>query len=569
MAKNIYFYPVKSLPRCIFLYNWGLLFNGVNLIILWLIMSCQSKQRADLIIYNAIVYTVDEDFSKTEAFAISNGKFVAVGSDEEILSNFESDNTINAKGRPIYPGFIDAHCHFYGYGLNLQNVDLTGTKSFDEVIEKVISHRKKYPGTQWIIGRGWDQNDWEIKEFPTKDTLDKLFPDTPVFLRRIDGHAALANQEALKRSNVTSKTEINDELIQKSSNGTLTGILIDNAMELVSGFIQEPTYEEKINALLNAQKECFEVGLTTVDDAGLDRSTIDLIDSLHKTSNSLKLYIRIYAMISYSEENKNYYFDRGIYKTDKLNVRSFKLYADGALGSRGACLIEPYNDKAGHYGFLRQLQKELKQIAKQLYENNFQMNTHCIGDSANRMMLNIYGELLKGKNDKRWRIEHAQVVSKEDINKFGKFNIIPSVQPTHCTSDMYWAESRLGNERISTAYAYRDLFFQNNLVASGSDFPVESINPLFGFYAAVTRKDQNKTPENGFQPENSLSREQALKSMTIWAAYANFEEQEKGSIQPGKFADFVILEDDIMKCEAGKIYEIKVESTYIGGGKVY
>ncbi|MCH8318794.1 MAG: amidohydrolase, partial [Bacteroidetes bacterium] len=467
---------------------------------------------------------------------------------------------------PIYPGFIDAHCHFYGYGLNLQNLDLTGTKSFDEVIEKVISHRKKYPGAQWIIGRGWDQNDWKIKEFPAKDTLDKLFPDTPVFLRRIDGHAALANQAALKRTNVTSKTEINGGLIQKSSNGTLTGILIDNAMELVSGFIQEPTYEEKINALLNAQKECFEAGLTTVDDAGLDRSTIDLIDSLQKAG---KLTMRIYAMISYSEENKNYYFDRGIYKTDKLNVRSFKLYADGALGSRGACLIEPYNDKAGHYGFLLQPQKELKQIAKQLYENNFQMNTHCIGDSANRMMLNIYGELLKGKNDKRWRIEHAQVVSKEDINKFGKFNIIPSIQPTHCTSDMYWAESRLGNERISTAYAYRDLFFQNNLVASGSDFPVESINPLFGFYAAVTRKDQNKTPENGFQPENSLSREQALKSMTIWAAYANFEEQEKGSIQPGKFADFVILEDDIMQCEAGKIYEIKVGNTYIGGKKVY
>ena len=536
----------------------------LNLIILWLIISYQSKQRADLIIYNAIVYIMDEDFSKADAFAIIKGKFVAVGSDQEILSNFESDNTINAESRPIYPGFIDAHCHFYDYGLNLQNVDLTGTKSFDEVIEKVISHHKKYPGTSWIIGRGWDQNDWEIKEFPDKSKLDSLFPDTPVFLKRIDGHAALVNKRAFSYVLLSSQTRKGGIIEYKD--GEFTGILIDKAMDYITDNIPPPTLEEKIRALLVAQKKCFEAGLTTVDDAGLDKSTIDLIDSLHKAG---KLNMRIYAMISYTEENKNYYFDNGIYKTDKLNVRSFKLYADGALGSRGACLLKPYNDKEGHYGMLLNPQKELKQIAKQLYENNFQMNTHCIGDSANRMMLNIYGDLLKGKNDKRWRIEHAQVVSKEDINKFGKFNIIPSVQPTHCTSDMYWAESRLGNERISTAYAYRDLFFQNNMVASGSDFPVESINPLFGFYAAVTRKDQNKTPENGFQPENSLSREQALKSMTIWAAYANFEEQEKGSIQPGKFADFVILEDDIMKCEAGKIYGIKVESTYIGGRKVY
>lgn len=550
-------------------------------------VSCHSKQKADIIIHNANLYTVDKDFSKTEAAAIINGKFVAVGSDKEILANFKSDHIINAGEKPIYPGFIDAHCHFYNYGLGLQNVNLTGTKSFKEVIQKVINHHKKYPDTKWIIGRGWDQNDWEqpssqnlipgtrdetrnrnngVKDFPTKDTLDILFPHTPVLLRRIDGHAILVNQEVLKRANITSETEIGGGLIQKNVNGSLTGILIDNAIKLVSGLIPEPSFKEKINALLNAQNNCFKVGLTTVDDAGLDRSTIELIDSLQKAR---KLYMRIYAMVNYTKENKNYYFDNGIYKTDKLNVRSFKLYVDGALGSRGACLIEPYNDENEHYGFLLRPQKELNQIAKQIYDNNFQMITHCIGDSANRIMLNIYGELLKGKNNKRWRIEHAQIVSKEDINKFGKFNIIPSVQPTHCTSDMYWAESRLGSERISTAYAYKNLFFQNNLIASGSDFPVENINPIFGFYAAVTRKDQENFPENGFQMENSLSREQALKAMTIWPAYANFEDHEKGSIEPGKFADFVILEEDIMECEVEQIYKIKVNSTYIGGEKVY
>ncbi|HDY87263.1 MAG TPA: amidohydrolase [bacterium] len=538
--------------------------NITTILILTSLSSCLMKEETDIIIHNATIYTVDNTFSKAAAMAVKDGKIVAIGAEREILNKYKAKEVIDAGTRPVYPGFIDAHCHFLGYGLSLQQVDLVGTKSFDEVIEKVVGFSKNN-NSAWITGRGWDQNDWEVKEFPNKKKLDNLFPNTPVFLKRIDGHAALVNSEALNRAGITVETKTDGGIVEVK-NGELTGILIDNAIDLVSKVIPTPSKEHITKALQNAEKDCFAVGLTTADDAGLDKEVVDLIDSLHR--NGL-LKMRIYAMINPARENLNYYSENGQLKTNRLNVRSFKFYADGALGSRGACLIEPYSDEPGHYGLLLNDAGYLKQMAQKVFDMGFQINTHCIGDSANRLMLDIYGEILKGTNDKRWRIEHAQVIHPSDFEKFARYNIIPSVQPTHATSDMYWAEDRLGSERVKGAYSYKQLLEQNGMIALGTDFPVEDIKPLNTFYAAVSRKDSRGFPKSGYQIENALTREEALRGMTIWAAIANFEENEKGSLEVGKFADFVILNRDILQIPLGEIQNIKVVSTFVNGEDVY
>ena len=418
---------------------------------------------------------------------------------------------------------------------------------------------------EWIIGRGWDQNDWTAKEFPTKAKLDSLFPSTPVFLKRVDGHAALVNSEALKRAGINEKTKLNGGLIEVKNNKP-TGILVDNAVDLVANVIPPANKEEIQSALLAAQANCFAAGLTTVDDAGLEKQVVDIIDEMQKKG---ELKMRIYAMLTDNQENLNYYLEHGKYKSDRLNICSFKFYADGALGSRGACLLHPYSDKPKEQGFLLNKPEYFIEKSKQLFEKGFQMNTHCIGDSSDRFILDTYGAVLKEKNNKRWRIEHAQVVDKADIHKFHQYSIIPSVQSTHATSDMYWAKDRLGEERIRNAYAYKDLLVQAGTVALGTDFPVENINPLYTFYAAVARKDLKGFPEQGFQPENALTREEALKGMTIWAAYSNFEEKEKGSLEAGKWADFIITDKDIMKVDINEVPNVKILATYLNGEKVH
>jgi predicted amidohydrolase YtcJ len=349
--------------------------------------------------------------------------------------------------------------------------------------------------------------------------------------------------------------------------GKPSGVLVDNAADLVKSKMPALSREDIQNALLAAQKDCFKVGLTTVDDAGLEKTIIDIMDAMQKDG---RLDMRIYAMLTDNKENLDYYLAKGPYKTDKLHVCSFKFYADGALGSRGACLLAPYTDSSGHYGFLLKNPEYYHTMAKKIASSKFQMNTHCIGDSAVRFILDTYAEVLnKNKNDRRWRIEHAQVVNEQDFNKFGQFSIIPSVQPTHATSDMKWASMRLGMERLKGAYAYLQLLKQNGIIANGSDFPVEGINPLLGFYAAVARKSVDGKPDTGFQMENALSREEALKGMTIWAAYSNFEENETGSIEIGKKADYVMLDQDIMTVPLNIIPEIKVLNTWIAGHMVY
>jgi predicted amidohydrolase YtcJ len=532
--------------------------------VLFLFVCCRQTAGVDLIVYNAKIYTVDSAFSIAEAMAIKDGKIEAIGTSQDITSRYFANEKINANNQTIYPGFIDAHAHFYAYGLGLQTADLVGTKSWDEILTKLQLYAEKNPAG-WIIGRGWDQNDWEVKTFPSKQKLDTLFPDRPVILTRVDGHAAIVNQTALNLAGIKPGQKLTGGQIEVKQ-GKLTGLLIDNAVDLISQKIPEATPAQIKTALDLAQKNCFAVGLTTVDDCGLNFKNVLTIDSLQK-QGALKM--RLYVMLSDAKENYDFLFEKGAIKTDRLNVRSFKVYADGALGSRGAALLQPYSDMPGWGGFLLSDAKHFDSVASILIDKGFQMNTHAIGDSGNRAILNIYAKYLKGKNDLRWRIEHAQVVNENDFKLFGAYSIIPSVQPTHATSDMYWAGDRLGKEREKGAYAYKQLLQQNGWLPLGTDFPVEDISPFKTFYAAVFRKDAKGYPENGYQTENALSAEEALRGMTIWAAKANFEEKEKGSLEKGKLADFIILDRDILKAKPLDVLKTPVLATYIGGEKVY
>lgn len=536
----------------------------INILFLFVIsiVSCQNKLQVDTIVMNAKVYSVNSNFEEAEAFAIKNGKFVEVGTSNDIQRKYTSEEIIDAKGQTILPGFIDAHCHFFGMGLAEQEVKLEGTTSYNEVITRIIDfqNRKK---VSFIVGRGWDQNDWETKDFPTKEKLDSVFPDIPVVLTRVDGHAMLVNQAALNLTALNAESYIEGgEIILE--NGKLTGVILDAAMMEIRRVIPGISIEQSTMALKDAERICLNLGLTTVDEAGLDKSVIELIDSLQQAG---ELNIRVYAMARADDRNLDYYLNNGIVKTDKLNVRSFKFVADGALGSRGATLRAPYSDRADHYGTLSNSFERLQSVAKRISNSKFQMNSHAIGDSANHIVLNTYKTVLKNKKDRRWRVEHAQILSEEDFDLFD--DIIPSIQPTHATSDMYWAGDRIGNERIKNGYAFKKLLNKYGKVALGTDFPVEHVSPFLTFYAAVSRQDLNGYPEDGFQIENALTREETLKGMTIWAAFSNFEEHEKGSIEAGKFADFIILDKDIMETPLNHIPKIKVIKTFIDGKAVY
>lgn len=530
-------------------------------------LSCNTKPMVDLIVHNAVIYTVDSNFTMADALAVSGEKIVAVGSNADILNHYTSDHITDARGKSIYPGFIDAHAHFYGYALSLQEVDLTGTKSWDECIERIRTFVSKnnIPAGKWIIGNGWDQNDWEMKSFPDKILLDRNFPDNPVLLSRIDGHAAIANQQALDKAAVKAGDVINGGVVETKGKA-LTGILVDNAIGKVRAMVPPPDKATLEKAFDLAQKNCFAVGLTGITDCGLMKQEVDRLDSFQKSG---RLKMKLTVLLSDTKENYDHYLKKGIYKSDRMHIAGFKLYADGALGSRGACLLKPYSDKPGWNGFLLDSVSHYAQALQTIIQSPFQACTHAIGDSGNRMILEQYAAVLKGKNDRRWRIEHAQVVDTADLHFFSQYSIIPSVQPTHATSDMYWAETRLGKERIKTAYAYKDLLQQTGWLVSGTDFPVEDISPFKTFYAAVIRKDTHEFPPNGFQPENALTREEALKGMTIWAAKGSFEEGEKGSLEKGKWADFIVTDIDIMQCDPSDILKTKVQYTYLNGEKVY
>lgn len=519
----------------------------------------------DLIVHHSVVYTVDSAFSTMEAFAVKDGKIVATGKSEDILNSFSADSMVDAKGKAVYPGFIDAHAHFVGYGRTLFEVNLYDCQTWDEVLQRVQVFATEHPTDPWIRGRGWDQNKFPGKAYPDNVALSQLFPDKPVVLDRVDGHAAVANAKALALAGITPTQHINGGEIE-IKDGKLTGTLIDNAVDLVTRVIPQATKADYEKWLMAAQRNCFAQGLTTITDCGLMYNDVVNIDTLQRAG---KLQMRVYVMLSDDTANYRRYLAAGPYKTDKLFVKGVKAYADGALGSRGACMLAPYNDKAGWNGFLLNTQAHYDSLAGMLVNTGFQLCTHAIGDSGCRLVLQVYAKHLQGKNDKRWRIEHAQIVAPADFDLFGKSAVIPSVQPTHATSDMYWAKDRIGTERLKGGYAYKQLLEQNGWLPLGTDFPVEDISPFKTFYAAVGRKDAKGFPAEGFQNENALTREQALRGMTIWAAKADFLEQEVGSLEVGKKADFVVVDRDLMKVGEEKILGAKVEGTWIGGRRVY
>ena len=526
--------------------------------------GCYQGDSADLIIHNARIYSCDENFTVYEAMAVRDGKIIQLGPEREILNGYKCSNILDAQTRAVFPGFHDGHCHFLGYAKALSEVDLNGSASFDEVIERIQVYETDNE-LEWIEGRGWDHTLWETDSFPNNKELNQLFPDKPLLIRRVDGHAALANAKALEIAGITPETTIDGGYIGVE-NGELTGILLDNAYDSVAKHIPEMAPEKKLEFLQRAEYNLFESGLTSINDAGIESVNRELYIQWYENGD---LKIKDYAMLFPDSDNMKFASGEGVYRSGNLHIRSFKIIADGALGSRGACLLQPYSDEHGHYGLMLRDTQDLREIAELAAEIGYQINTHCIGDSANRTMLTIYTDVIQNNPDHRWKIEHAQVLDPEDFDYFEAVKIIPSVQPTHCTSDMRWAAKRIGDKRIETAYAYKTLLEKSGMVVLGTDFPVERIYPLETFYAAITRMDRDGFPEGGFYPDECLTREEALKGMTIWPAISNFEEAEKGSLEEGKAADFIILTKDIMRIDPADILTTYVAQTYLDGQLVY
>ena len=527
-------------------------------IILTLMISCNKKTPVDLIVHNANIYTIDNAFSKAQAFAVKDGKFVAVGDEGTIMRQYAAKETINAQGDVVYPGFMDGHCHFTGYGENLVRwADLKGCQSFEEVIERLKVHDSLYPA-EWLLGRGWDQNLWDVAEFPDNTKLAEVFPNKKVLLTRVDGHAVLVSKEVLELAGINESTKMDGGMaIIKDSR--CTGVLLDNLADAAKALVPKMETALRVQVFLKAQENCMSVGLTSVTDAGLDIASIELIDSLQQ-AGQLKMHVN--AMVNPDDETMDHFMRQGVIDKARLTVRSVKIYADGALGSRGAKLLEPYTDDPSNTGLMVESDNFYHHVCQKAFDAGYQVCCHAIGDGGVRHILDIYSEYLKGQNDLRWRIEHSQVVNEADFQRYGELSVIPSIQTTHCTSDMDWAGERLG-ERIKNAYAYQRLLQQNGWVVNGTDFPIEDISPIYTFYAAVARKHLDGTPIEGFQMENALSREQALCSITIWVAKGCFLENRKGSIEVGKDADFVILDRDLMTVAENEIPEAKVKMCHI------
>jgi predicted amidohydrolase YtcJ len=527
------------------------------LALIMLHFGCSKRYSHDVVIKNGKVYNSSTNSFEKRNIGIADGKVLSI-SEEEL----DGREVINAEGKFVYPGLIDAHCHFLGYAKFNNAVNLIGTASLKEVIDRVKKFRVDNPQARFLVGRGWDQNDWQNTGLPTNALLNEAFPDIPVYLVRVDGHAALVNDAALGLAGQLPEDVEGGQIIR--SNGQPTGLLIDNAMSIIK--LPEPSRAEAIAMLQKAEKDCVAMGLTGLADAGLDRRSILLIDSLQKAG---VLKIPIYAMITDEPAEYEPFLTTGFLKTDRLSVRSIKVYGDGALGSRGALLLDDYADSPGHRGLQLKSQKALEQLCVKAKNAGFQVNVHAIGDSANRLVLQTFAKTLGANNDLRWRVEHAQVVNPADLHYFKDFGIIPSVQPTHATSDMYWAEERLGPDRIAHGYAYHQMLKSRRLVALGTDFPVEDIDPRKTFYAAVFRQDGTGFPAGGFLPQERLSREETLLGMTLWAAFAQFEENEKGSIDVGKWADFFISETNLLTCQPQEVLSAKISRTIIHGETVY
>jgi predicted amidohydrolase YtcJ len=535
------------------------------LYILALFAVAALAQTADLAITGARIYTVDPARPSASALAVKDGKILAVGEIGAYLG--PSTRKIEAHGATLIPGFIDSHGHMHGLGDSLETLDLRGAKSEDEIAQIVSKAARELKPGEWIRGRAWDQNLWPGKQFPAADAISAAAPENPVYLTRVDGHAGWVNRKAMEIAGLTAATpDPAGGKVLRNASGRPTGVLIDRAQNLVAGKIPPPTPEQVREQLKRAALECARLGITTVHDAGVGAAELDAYRALIKDR---LLPVRVYAMIGGEGPLWREYLKRGPELGDRLTVRSIKLVADGALGSRGAALKKPYSDDPGNSGLLILQEKDVERVARDAVARGFQVNTHAIGDRANRTVLDAYAAALGGPNDKRFRVEHAQVVSLEDVPLFQKYSIIASMQATHATSDMPWAEARLGPERVKGAYAWRRFLSLGVHVPDGSDFPVEDPNPLWGFYAAITRQDRDGNPPDGWFPDQRMTREEALRSWTLEGAYAAFEEKDKGSLEPGKLADFVMLSEDIMHIPPARILKTRVTMTVVGGEVVY
>lgn len=546
------------------------LFVVALFLVIYLILFMENK--AELLLLNGKIYTLNNTQPVAEAVAISEGKIISVGNSSELKNRFNVEKVIDLKGSVVIPGLIDAHAHMFGFGQMLNSLMLAGVTSANEISEMVKEKSKTIPTGEWLYGRGWDQTLWSEKKFPNKDLLDKAAPDNPVILGRIDGHAIWVNSRTLEMAGITSATiDPKGGKIIRDNSGNPTGVLIDKATELVEKIVPPPTDAEVEQCILLAVEECIKAGLTEVHDMGLNSQTIRVYKKL---AEQQKLRIRIYGAIDAPSQTWNEFSERGPllnYGNDMLTIRAVKIYVDGALGSRGAALVENYSDDPGNRGLTLLDDSTMEAVTYLAIQKKFQVCTHAIGDRANHYVLNMYEKMLgaDNKKDLRFRIEHAQVILPEDISRFQKLNVLPSMQPIHATSDMDWAEARLGTERVKGAYAWRSLINSGSIIPAGSDFPNDIMQPLWGFYAAITRMDQDGKPEGGWFIDQCMSREEALKSYTTWAAYSAFKEKEKGTIEVGKYADFTIISKDIMTIPASEILNTEIIMTLIGGKVVY
>ena len=531
---------------------------------------------ADLIVTNARIYTVDDAHPLAQAMAVRGGRIVFVGDVRGALTlKGAQTRVVDVGGRTVIPGMVDAHGHVASLGNTLSVVDLTGAASYEEIIARMVAKARTVAPGEWITGHGWDQNRWADTRFPTHDKLSAALPNNPVALGRIDGHAMLANKKAMDAAGLSATTkDPNGGHIERTADGTPTGVFVDNAKGLIERVIPGPTRDAVKGQVQAAIAEAKRWGLTGVHDAGASPEVLDIYEELGKAS---QLNFRMYAMISGGRSESavlDRWFQRGpqsgLYG-GTLWVRSIKMYADGALGSRGAALLEPYSDDSKNSGLIVTDPSFIQDIAIKALKNGFQVNTHAIGDRANRIALDAYEAALTAvpMADHRFRIEHAQILHHDDIPRFAKLGVIPSMQASHQTSDMYWAGNRLGEGRLFGTYAWRSLLDAGVVIQNGSDFPVEKVNPLISFHAAFTRQDAENWPPTGWHPEQRMSRDEALKSITIWPAYAGFQEKELGSLSPGKYADFVVLDQDIMRVSPEQVLRTRVLSTWVGGRAVY
>jgi predicted amidohydrolase YtcJ len=538
-----------------------------------LAMGCGRPAPADMLITGGTIYTMKAEHFYAQAVAVSDGRVVFVG-DEDRAMRYRGPETrvLDLEGATLLPGLVDAHAHLLNLGSYIAELQLTGTKSVAQIRSMVEKRRLETPEGEWIIGRGWDQNDWEVQEFPTWRDLDGT-ESNPIYLKRVDGHAVWINSTALRLCGITRATPNppGGEIL-RDADGRPTGVLVDKAVDIAFKKIPPPSRAEKKRRMRLAIAECQRFGLTGVHDAGVTREELEILDELEAAG---ELGFRVYAMLdadedslfAYEEVQKGPRMDEDAY----VRVGAVKHYADGALGSRGALLLEPYSDRPGHRGYVRNSRQSLQWWTGHAMDNGFQMCVHAIGDGANHMMIDIYEEEIRRRHarDHRLRIEHAQVLSPDDIQRMGKLGIIAAMQPTHCTSDMYWAERRIGPERIKGAYAWRSLIDAGVVIACGSDFPVEAVSPLWGIYAAVTRQDREGWPRGGWYPQERMSREEAVAGFTTNAAFAEFTEHEKGTIEKSNIADFTVLDRDVFEVPAEELLVTQVMGTIVGGRVVF